>query len=122
MRNLLNVDIPDPAVAGSHLPQKSRTFIIRPIVYHNNLKFRVRLPNQARQEHPKVEFFISGAYNHRYGATISTSLPPNRKRPRQYQNADDLYRSEEHTSELQSRENLVCRLLPEKKKKQQNIH
>src|SRR5690606_41472606 len=27
-----------------------------------------------------------------------------------------LTRSEEHTSELQSRENLVCRLLPEKKK------
>src|SRR5690606_41962760 len=30
-------------------------------------------------------------------------------------------RSEEHTSELQSRENLVCRLLLEKKKKK-NIH
>src|SRR5690606_5602906 len=29
----------------------------------------------------------------------------------------DLRRSEEHTSELQSRENLVCRLLLEKKKK-----
>src|SRR5690606_39826868 len=29
-------------------------------------------------------------------------------------------RSEEHTSELQSRENLVCRLLLEKKKKNQN--
>src|SRR5690606_17695589 len=29
----------------------------------------------------------------------------------------DLWRSEEHTSELQSRENLVCRLLLEKKKK-----
>src|SRR5690606_41303234 len=29
-----------------------------------------------------------------------------------------LTRSEEHTSELQSRENLVCRLLLEKKKKQ----
>src|SRR5690606_26053442 len=28
----------------------------------------------------------------------------------------DIYRSEEHTSELQSRENLVCRLLLEKKK------
>src|SRR5690606_41982314 len=27
------------------------------------------------------------------------------------------FRSEEHTSELQSRENLVCRLLPEQKKK-----
>src|SRR5690606_41156949 len=31
--------------------------------------------------------------------------------------ADLLTRSEEHTSELQSRENLVCRLLLEKKKK-----
>src|SRR5690606_39947875 len=30
--------------------------------------------------------------------------------------ADARYRSEEHTSELQSRENLVCRLLLEKKK------
>src|SRR5690606_39452061 len=29
----------------------------------------------------------------------------------------DIWRSEEHTSELQSRENLVCRLLLEKKKK-----
>src|SRR6266511_4813045 len=31
-------------------------------------------------------------------------------------------RSEEHTSELQSRENLVCRLLLEKKKKQITNH
>src|SRR2546430_8293512 len=30
-------------------------------------------------------------------------------------------RSEEHTSELQSQSNLVCRLLLEKKKKQQNM-
>src|SRR5436309_3967501 len=30
-------------------------------------------------------------------------------------------RSEEHTSELQSRENLVCRLLLEKKKKQEHL-
>src|SRR5690606_40776908 len=30
-------------------------------------------------------------------------------------------RSEEHTSELQSRENLVCRLLLEKKKKQAKV-
>src|SRR3712207_8328017 len=32
----------------------------------------------------------------------------------------DRVRSEEHTSELQSRQYLVCRLLLEKKKKQQN--
>src|SRR5690606_40325999 len=31
-------------------------------------------------------------------------------------------RSEEHTSELQSRENLVCRLLLEKKKTVQTLH
>src|SRR3712207_7303217 len=31
-------------------------------------------------------------------------------------------RSEEHTSELQSRQYLVCRLLLEKKKKQNNTH
>src|SRR5436305_9915192 len=31
-------------------------------------------------------------------------------------------RSEEHTSELQSRPHLVCRLLLEKKKKNTNIH
>src|SRR5256886_4883851 len=31
------------------------------------------------------------------------------------------FRSEEHTSELQSQSNLVCRLLLEKKKKQQSL-
>src|SRR5690606_18242279 len=36
------------------------------------------------------------------------------------ENEGDDERSEEHTSELQSRENLVCRLLLEKKKKQRN--
>src|SRR5690606_40812258 len=35
-------------------------------------------------------------------------------------NAPQAIRSEEHTSELQSRENLVCRLLLEKKKKNKN--
>src|SRR5690349_23437514 len=32
------------------------------------------------------------------------------------------FRSEEHTSELQSRRDLVCRLLLEKKKKKKTIH
>src|SRR5438445_5796627 len=35
-------------------------------------------------------------------------------------NGTFLYRSEEHTSELQSRQYLVCRLLLEKKKKDHN--
>src|SRR5690606_41293924 len=36
--------------------------------------------------------------------------------------AQSRVRSEEHTSELQSRENLVCRLLLEKKKKKSNYN
>src|SRR2546422_7014162 len=42
-----------------------------------------------------------------------------RRRPREYQNTSAM-RSEEHTSELQSRLHLVCRLLLEKKKKEQH--
>src|SRR5690606_39304714 len=38
---------------------------------------------------------------------------------RQPEPGEELSRSEEHTSELQSRENLVCRLLLEKKKQQE---
>src|SRR5689334_23420050 len=37
-------------------------------------------------------------------------------------NRDRLYRSEEHTSELQSQFHLVCRLLLEKKKKKKPFH
>src|SRR5216684_7898437 len=40
-----------------------------------------------------------------------------RHQPRQSQRAGRFARSEEHTSELQSRLHLVCRLLLEKKKK-----
>src|SRR5260370_10853666 len=40
---------------------------------------------------------------------------------RNYAIGDALARSEEHTSELQSHLNLVCRLLLEKKKKENNI-
>src|SRR2546430_4096687 len=44
------------------------------------------------------------------GPTPTSSAPPPVSSPR---------RSEEHTSELQSQSNLVCRLLLEKKKKKQ---
>src|SRR2546427_1716909 len=43
--------------------------------------------------------------------------PPARTRPRPRPRRDPGRRSEEHTSELQSQSNLVCRLLLEKKKK-----
>src|SRR5690606_41617380 len=56
---------------------------------------------------------------HRYPTYVSQSenSPATNVSPRRDQaSAQRLTRSEEHTSELQSRENLVCRLLPEKKK------
>src|SRR2546427_8092114 len=42
------------------------------------------------------------------------------RRPHLGERAADVERSEEHTSELQSQSNLVCRLLLEKKKEKQN--
>src|SRR5690606_41715993 len=59
-------------------------------------------------------------------ASVASSTPHSRRkrwfqrwrRPSGAKTAIASKRSEEHTSELQSRENLVCRLLLEKKKKQ----
>src|SRR6266511_4538223 len=57
-------------------------------------------------------------------ASNSTSSRPPRScgscRPRP--SVRPSWRSEEHTSELQSRENLVCRLLLEKKKKNNQLY
>src|SRR2546430_10478425 len=51
------------------------------------------------------------AHHHRFAAHfLEGKIRPQRKR------RPDLDRSEEHTSELQSQSNLVCRLLLEKKK------
>src|SRR5690606_41575292 len=47
----------------------------------------------------------------------SASSSPASRRPSTPRAPPGVERSEEHTSELQSRENLVCRLLLEKKKK-----
>src|SRR5256885_8763024 len=48
--------------------------------------------------------------------------PPPNRRPGLPDRAASDCRSEEHTSELQSPCNLVCRLLLEKKKKKKKIH
>src|SRR5690349_22152339 len=54
------------------------------------------------------------SYSHTAFASITQEVPPRHCRAR-------VRRSEEHTSELQSRRDLVCRLLLEKKKKIHNI-
>src|SRR5690606_40818529 len=50
-------------------------------------------------------------------ATVKAVLPETMKELGAQAVLANAYRSEEHTSELQSRENLVCRLLLEKKKR-----
>src|SRR3989442_11500733 len=62
----------------------------------------------------KMRGSSSGAMPWPSSRTSSTSSDPDRK-------ARNDTRSEEHTSELQSRPHLVCRLLLEKKKKQTQI-
>src|SRR5437667_2801695 len=47
---------------------------------------------------------------------LARTAPPDTT-PGRYKASDGLIRSEEHTSELQSHHDLVCRLLLEKKKK-----
>src|SRR5947209_16554815 len=47
------------------------------------------------------------------------AMRASRYRSRNFERSNSVVRSEEHTSELQSRQYLVCRLLLEKKKKSQ---
>src|SRR5438093_5167102 len=55
-----------------------------------------------------------------WGAGLPPSAAPAQERGTDRSSACQAKRSEEHTSELQSLTNLVCRLLLEKKKKQRN--
>src|SRR5260370_14827866 len=55
-------------------------------------------------------------------STESRSLPRQRSSPAGTRSRPGTARSEEHTSELQSHLNLVCRLLLEKKKKKRKQH
>src|SRR5690606_39399989 len=74
---------------------------------HGPAAFLIRLSKEAFMTKPRV--------------LISDKMDPNAARIFEERGCDvDVKpRSEEHTSELQSRENLVCRLLLEKKKQKQ---
>src|SRR3712207_7190564 len=54
------------------------------------------------------------------GVRFAHGRPATTRRDRTVSDGDPATRSEEHTSELQSRQYLVCRLLLEKKKKKIN--
>src|SRR3712207_7557852 len=54
------------------------------------------------------------------GEAVTIAAPVDGKAEDLAEVNDDVFRSEEHTSELQSRQYLVCRLLLEKKKKRRH--
>src|SRR5256885_4617677 len=65
-------------------------------------------------DHPRREIRRLGGLDAAYDLVCVRDFPC--RRPRPWQGGDLVLRSEEHTSELQSPCNLVCRLLLEKKK------
>src|SRR5690606_39288602 len=62
------------------------------------------------------DWYMTTSPQHRRTRTSSVAVTGGRVVPVDGEPIDGGTRSEEHTSELQSRENLVCRLLLEKKK------
>src|SRR5207253_9411567 len=64
---------------------------------------------------PKIEIIASNAHQQNYKAMLQQHAQKSMNATPVYELLDEKGRSEEHTSELQSRGHLVCRLLLEKK-------
>src|SRR5256886_10593979 len=75
-----------------------------------------RIRNASRAEHEKVDIPAS-----RLKVRVAEILK-DEGFIKNFRLLEDTKRSEEHTSELQSQSNLVCRLLLEKKKKKDTPH
>src|SRR5690554_5717863 len=67
---------------------------------------------RSRQEITDLQMAVN-----RLGVVYTANLATGLAMAQLFQTTTDIIRSEEHTSELQSRPHLVCRLLLEKKKK-----
>src|SRR2546427_10209149 len=89
--------------------REERKTVIETVVDHTN----GRVPVLAGVSDPGLENVLAFAKDAKdAGADAIVATPPY-----YYATGEDGLRSEEHTSELQSQSNLVCRLLLEKKKK-----
>src|SRR5690554_7333394 len=74
--------------------------------------------SQKGHQRPQVQVqYINGFHGWNCRAGKPTSQKPQSDRTASHSASSNHERSEEHTSELQSRPHLVCRLLLEKKKK-----
>src|SRR2546430_9477366 len=69
---------------------------------------------------PYTTLFRSGAHLPQVGRHVPVFAPNDLRQRQAHQHEGE--RSEEHTSELQSQSNLVCRLLLEKKKKKTSLY
>src|SRR5690606_29138972 len=76
--------------------------------------WRIEITNEGRAEGDDIDYTRLTSVS---GQTAMTEQGYEDEPGRTGFYTQEDYRSEEHTSELQSRENLVCRLLLEKKKK-----
>src|SRR5260370_20942329 len=80
-----------------------------------------RSPHQCRKVRPVPDVAIRRRERRIAGTRRGIFMELSRSRQTITSQCFVITRSEEHTSELQSHLNLVCRLLLEKKKKQNNI-
>src|SRR5690349_22669060 len=104
--------------------QRCRVILkLRKVVHEKllqSLVFELGLARRGKKPDPSPTPAHSSREPRRKGAR-PTPRPPQAV-PRSDDVGRRLARSEEHTSELQSRRDLVCRLLLEKKKKNKNKH
>src|SRR3712207_7162301 len=80
--------------------------------------FRSLAPLFAGDEAPAADAAEGGDHAARWDVLEECRLAPHRPATGRYERISSRKRSEEHTSELQSRQYLVCRLLLEKKNKE----
>src|SRR5690606_40244810 len=90
---------------------------------HDALPISSRAPAYSNGMHSRIHGSTPTSWKSFLSSCVS-ARPAGRRRSPPCLNAmrTPAARSEEHTSELQSRENLVCRLLLEKKKKKAKRH
>src|SRR5690606_35743425 len=100
----VDVDLVDENFRQNALPDLLADWATRPPFYALRNRLPVMVCTRLRD--------VKEIYNHPDRFTVEIPPWPGYR-------VFDIFRSEEHTSELQSRENLVCRLLLEKKKKTQ---
>src|SRR5438132_11727266 len=123
----------DPGLLGSYVSPKAKGSYQKPDVlpiffgFPNELLIGGELPGQAAPQSPQTvngvppKMLIKLLTCHPDTTNVRAPLPPShfwpRPNGRSHMLVTAILRSEEHTSELQSHSDLVCRLLLEKKKK-----